>query len=127
MQILIIDDEIVARNWLKDALEDLPCTIDEAPNGRVALEMIKTSGNFDLVLIDWKTPVMSGLELTKAIRSDPSLNDLKLVMVTGCNELADVEEALNAGVNEYLMKPFTRDMILDKLRMIGSDIPDNLN
>ena len=72
-----------------------------------------------LALVDWNMPEMSGIELVEAVRADPSFASLRIVMVTTETELSQVTKALEAGADEYLMKPFTRDDVVGKLELLG--------
>ena len=72
-----------------------------------------------LALVDWNMPEMSGIELVEAVRSDPAFSSLRIVMVTTETELSQVSRALEAGADEYLMKPFTRDDVVGKLELLG--------
>jgi len=126
MKILIVDDEAPMRMLLTDILEPLDCEIVEADNCLEGLKLLQTSQDFDLALVDWRTPHMTGLELVREVKKDPSLQSLRLIMVTGLNDMSSVEEAIGAGVDDFLMKPFTQDMVFDKLRLVGVDIPDSV-
>ena len=91
-----------------------------AANGREALDMIGVQ-NLDLsvILVDWNMPEMNGLDFVKAIRADPKYNAVPLMMVTTETEIEQMYLALEAGANEYVMKPFTDEVIADKLRLLG--------
>ncbi len=91
-----------------------------AANGREALDMI-VAQNLDLsvILVDWNMPEMNGLDFVKAIRADPKYCDVPLMMVTTETEIEQMYRALEAGANEYVMKPFTDEVIADKLRLLG--------
>ena len=119
MKVLIIDDEPDVRMLLRDILEEFRWDSDEAQDCLEGLNLLKTKRDFDIALVDWKTPKMSGLEMVKAARTDPSLKNIPLVMITGLNDLESIKEALSAGANEYIMKPFTKETISDKLKIIG--------
>jgi two-component system, chemotaxis family, chemotaxis protein CheY len=116
---LIVDDSRYIRETLTQMLRgrDLECTAVE--DGHAGLECLGRSGPYDVALVDWNMPVMSGLEMVKAVRSDPKLNALKILMVTSEAESQVIEAALDAGANEYLMKPFDEDGLMQKLEMIG--------
>ena len=85
------------------------------------MEAEKTS--VTLVLTDWNMPEMNGLELVKQLRRDPALSSLVVIMVTTETELDQMQAALEAGANEYVMKPFTREILVEKLRMMGIHPP----
>ena len=91
----------------------------EAQHGKEALVHLSANADTSLALIDWNMPEMNGLELVRAVRANTAWSGIKLVMVTTENELSYLEQALGAGANEYLMKPFTKDVLIDKLRLIG--------
>ena len=93
----------------------------EAKTGREALLMLYKLGTVDLVMIDWNMPEMDGFELLRHIRNDVAFDEVRLMMVTTESELANVDVALKAGANEYLMKPFDRDALLEKLLLLGFD------
>jgi len=123
MKILVIDDEANARMLLSDIFEDLGWEMEEAEDCLEGLDKIKSLGPFDLVLVDWKTPRMTGLDFTKNVRSNPDFQSIPLIMVTGLNDMESVADALEVGINEYLMKPFTPEMIFSKLRLVGLEVP----
>lgn len=101
-------------------LRELGFKVCEAINGEDALKVIESEkASVELVLVDWNMPEMNGLDLVKQLRLDPELASLKLIMVTYENERDLVASALEAGANEYLMKPFTKDMLRAKLDMVG--------
>ncbi len=92
----------------------------EAANGREALAAIETEGTaVSLVLTDWNMPEMNGLELVKRLRQNPELASLRVVMVTTETELDHMVLALDAGADEYVMKPFTKDILKEKLELAG--------
>jgi two-component system chemotaxis response regulator CheY len=91
-----------------------------AANGREALEMIDSQQlDLSVILVDWNMPEMNGLEFVKSIRADSRYNEVPLMMVTTETEIEQMYRALEAGANEYVMKPFTDDVIADKLRLLG--------
>jgi two-component system chemotaxis response regulator CheY len=90
-------------------LRELGYTVREAVNGKDALKIIESErASVDLVLVDWNMPEMDGLDLVTQLRQDPELASLKLIMVTNETEMNRIVAALEAGANEYLMKPFTK-------------------
>lgn len=119
MMILVIDDSRTVRRLLSSFLGELSIDSIEACDGQDALEKLGQNSELDGALVDWDMPNMNGLEFVKAVRSRPEFNDLKLMMVTAQTSFDSVVEALNAGANDYLMKPLSRQMLEDKLRLIG--------
>jgi len=100
-------------------LRSLGFEVVEAEDGQVALAKIREQGPFVLALVDWNMPVMNGIELVCAVREDRSLDELRIMMVTTETEPEQIQHALAAGANEYLMKPFTVETVADKLGLLG--------
>lgn len=119
MRALVIDDSKAIRSILGKMLRDLGFEVYDAGDGREALERLKEVGKTELALVDWNMPVMNGLEFVEAIRANAEHNDMRLMMVTTETEMSQVVKALEAGANEYVMKPFTKDIILEKLNLMG--------
>ncbi len=119
MRALVVDDSRTMRRILRSYVEKSGYTVDEAENGREALDVLEQVGAVELVLIDWNMPVMSGLELVQALRSNPAFNETRLMLVTSEADMTRVVAALEAGANEYLMKPITLELLNDKLRIMG--------
>ena len=118
MKILIVDDFSTMRRIVRNLLKQLSFNnVDEAEDGTVALEKIK-SGSYDFVITDWNMPNMNGLELLKAIRSDDALKDLPVLLITAEAEKENVVLAAQAGVNDYIVKPFTGDVLQQKINRI---------
>ena len=120
MKALVVDDSTSMRNIIKAVLKQMAIfdEIVEAENGRMALDRIKEQGPFNIVLLDWYMPEMEGYDCLVEIRKDDSLQDMKVMMVTTENQQENVIKAVMAGANEYLMKPFTPDMLEEKVRMV---------
>ncbi len=117
---LVVDDSRAIRMILAKALRELGYEVREAENGREALEIIEVEQfPVKLVLADWNMPEVNGLELLKQLRKNPALASVVVVMVTTETELGQMAAALEAGANEYVMKPFTRDILLEKLELVG--------
>jgi two-component system chemotaxis response regulator CheY len=117
---LIVDDSKVIRLILGRTLQSLGYEVFQASNGQEALETLaKESTDLRLVLVDWNMPVMNGLEFVRHVRAVPDYADVALMMVTTETHLDQVTAALEAGANEYVMKPFTADIIAGKLRLLG--------
>ena len=119
MRALVIDDSRAMRSILQGILASLDFEVEEASDGRQAVDILSRDHDFDLALVDWNLPEMSGLEVVIEVRKDPRLAGLPLLMVTTETEFERVSQALQAGANEYIMKPFDRDMLLDKLVILG--------
>jgi len=124
MRILIVDDSPDIAELLGEIISDMGFGISVVNSGQAALDELNNKGPFNMVLVDWKMPEMSGLDLIKSIRSEAKYNDMQIIMITGMTDLEDVSLALESGANEYLMKPFSQEMVLDKLRLCGVDLGD---
>jgi two-component system, chemotaxis family, chemotaxis protein CheY len=117
---LVVDDSKTIRIILSRILRELGYEVCEAGNGKEALKVMETEkAAVNLVLADWNMPEMNGLELLKQLRQDPSLASVKILMVTTETELDHMVSALEAGANEYVMKPFTKDILKEKLELVG--------
>lgn len=118
MKILIVDDFSTMRRIIKNLLRDLGFTnTSEADDGSTALPMLK-SGDFDFLVTDWNMPGMTGIELLKAVRADPKLSTLPVLMVTAEAKRDQIIEAAQAGVNGYVVKPFTAAALKEKIEKI---------
>jgi two-component system, chemotaxis family, chemotaxis protein CheY len=117
---LVVDDSKTIRTILKRILPELGYEVCEAAGGKEALAVIDAEGtSVSLVLTDWDMPEMDGLDLLKRLRQNPELSLLKIIMVTTETELGRMVSALDAGANEYVMKPFIKDILKEKLELIG--------
>ncbi len=116
---LVIDDSRAMRAILKRILTKIDFKVSEAGNGLEGLERLAENDDISICLVDWNMPEMNGYEFVKAVRSDRSNKDIWLMMVTTETEMSRVVKAMAAGANEYVMKPFTDDVIIDKLRLLG--------
>jgi two-component system chemotaxis response regulator CheY len=118
MKILVVDDFATMRRIVKNILKQLGFeNIEEAEDGEQAYTKLK-SGNFKLVVSDWNMPNLDGLGLLKKVRSDPDLKNLPVLMVTAEAEKEKVVEAIKAGVNNYVVKPFTAEVLKEKMDKI---------
>jgi two-component system chemotaxis response regulator CheY len=115
---LIVDDSNVVRKVARRILEDLDWTVSEAEDGREALEMCKRAMP-DAILVDWSMPVMDGFEFMKALRQEEGGEAPKVIFCTTEHNVAQIARAMRAGANEYMMKPFDRDIIEAKFQEIG--------
>jgi two-component system chemotaxis response regulator CheY len=107
------------RSILARMLRGLGFEVVEAANGREALQRLRETGKIELALVDWNMPEMSGLDFIRAVRTEHSHDGVLLMMVTTETEMEQISRALEAGANEYVMKPFTQEVILEKLQMLG--------
>jgi two-component system chemotaxis response regulator CheY len=122
MQAIVVDDSRAMRMLMGRLLKDIGFDVAEAGDGRQALDRLRehlADNPVQLALVDWNMPEMSGIELVEAVRADPAFASLRIVMVTTETELSQVMKALDAGADEYLMKPFTRDDVVGKLELLG--------
>lgn len=118
IKILIVDDFATMRRILKNILKQLGFNnITEADDGTTALEEL-AKNSFDLIISDWNMPKMTGIELLKKVRSDPASKDIPFLMVTAEAQKQNVIEAVQAGVSNYVVKPFTAESISEKLEKI---------
>jgi two-component system, chemotaxis family, chemotaxis protein CheY len=119
MVALVVDDSRAMRSVLGRIVRELGFEVVEAANGRDALERMQEGLRPRFVLVDWNMPQMSGLEFVQSVRSDTTHEAAKLMMVTTEIESTQVQRALDAGADEYLMKPFTREALVEKLALLG--------
>jgi two-component system chemotaxis response regulator CheY len=117
---LVVDDSRAVRMILAKTLKELGYEVREAANGKEALDVVAVEGAaVKLVLADWNMPEMNGMDLLKRLRQNPQLSSLVVIMVTTETELDQMAAALEAGANEYVMKPFTKDILVEKLQLVG--------
>jgi two-component system chemotaxis response regulator CheY len=118
LRFLIVDDFSTMRRIMKKFLNDLGyMDVTEAEDGATALKILK-QGNIDFLVTDWNMPGMPGIELLKAARADPSLANLRVLMVTAEDKRQQIVEAIHAGVNGYLVKPFTADALKERIDQV---------
>jgi two-component system chemotaxis response regulator CheY len=118
MRILVVDDFPTMRRIVKTLLRQLGYTnVIEAEDGQAGLAKLKNE-KIDLVLLDWNMPKMTGLELLKAMRADDALQQIPVVMITAEGRREDVLEAVKAGVNNFVVKPFTAETLEEKLAKV---------
>lgn len=122
MHILVVDDFSTMRRIIKNILLEIGYhNVEEAEDGNVALQKLKT-GKFDFVITDWNMPNMSGLELLTAVRKDASLMSIPVLMVTAEAAKENVISAVQAGVNNYIVKPFTAAVLKERIDLILSKV-----
>lgn len=118
MKILIVDDFSTMRRIIKNLLRDLGFSnTDEADDGNTALPKLQ-AGNYDFLVTDWNMPGMQGIDLLKAVRADPKLASLPVLLVTAEAKKEQIVEAAQAGVNGYVIKPFTAATLKEKIDKI---------
>jgi len=122
MNALIIDDSRAMRTILGGILKTIGFRILEAADGCEALEQMASQADIALALVDWNMPNMDGFEFVKEVRALSAYDGTKLMMVTTETEMVKVIRALEAGADEYLMKPFTQEAVLEKLSILGIEI-----
>ncbi len=118
MNVLVVDDFATMRKILRNVLRQIGFTnISEADDGKTALNELKKE-KFDLVLCDWNMPNMPGIELLKEMKSDGELKDIPFIMVTADAQKKHIVEGVKAGVNSYVVKPFSAETMNEKLKKV---------
>lgn len=120
MRAIVIDDSRAMRMILRNVLTELGHQVVEAADGQLGLEALKAQGPFELALVDWNMPVLNGYDFVRTARADHANDSMKIIMVTTEVETSQVCKALEAGANEYVMKPFTKEILRDKLEMLAA-------
>jgi two-component system, chemotaxis family, chemotaxis protein CheY len=119
LRALVVDDSLTMRLILRRALEERGFQVVEAVNGRDAIGKLAIMRIPDLALVDWNMPEMNGLDFIIELRRDPAYSGMRVMMVTTETEHSQILRALDAGANEYVMKPFSPEMLNEKLSMLG--------
>ena len=118
MKILVVDDMLTMRRIVKNIMTQLGfANVEEAENGQDALDKLK-GHTFGFVISDWNMPVMTGIELLRAIRADEKLKAIPVLMVTAEAQKENLIEAIQAGVSNYIVKPFTAEVLQEKMNKI---------
>ena len=118
MNILVVDDMSTMRRIVKNILKQLGFNnLEEAENGQEALTKLKAD-TYGFVVSDWNMPVMMGIDMLRAIRADESLKKIPVLMVTAEAQKENLMEAVQAGVSNYVVKPFTAETMQDKINKI---------
>ncbi len=123
MRALVLDDSRAMRTILKSVLTEVGFEVQEASNVRDALGVLAGDPDFDLALVDWNLPDVEGIEFVRQVRAQRKFDRVKLMMVTTETETAQVASAIRAGANEYIMKPFSKQAVAEKLVLMGFDVP----
>jgi two-component system chemotaxis response regulator CheY len=120
MRAMIVDDSRAMRSLLRQILDENGIeVVAEAENGQQALERLGAIGPIELTLLDWNMPVMNGFELLCELRKDPKWKSMRVMLVTTETEASQILRALDAGADEYLIKPFCKEALRDKLSVMG--------
>jgi two-component system chemotaxis response regulator CheY len=119
MLALVVDDSRAMRSILTRLLGGLGFDVAQAGDGAEAMQVLDAGTRPDVVLVDWNMPVMDGLTFIKTVRSREDLRDISLMMVTTESEQGQIVRALAAGAHEYVIKPFTDEVIAEKLALLG--------
>lgn len=115
-KILIVDDMMTMRKLVKKACLSLGFkNVEEAPDGQKAFEKLSAAGDFQLIISDWNMPNCTGLELLKKVRADSKFKNLPFVLLTAESEASQIAQAVALGVSNYIVKPFTTDILKQKL------------
>ncbi|MBP3954223.1 response regulator [Gemmata sp. G18] len=118
MRAMVLDDSRTVRLIIGKILTEMGIEVIEAGNGREGLDRMRANPDLGLVLVDWNMPELNGLEFIKAVRATRAYDPVRLVMVTTETEQEQVVRALDAGANEYVMKPFTKEILVAKLSLL---------
>ena len=119
MRALIVDDSKILRKLVSRMLQEMGIEVAEAGHGGEALDYLRKSAQPDVALVDWNMPVMDGCEFVRAVRGNSAFDRMQIMMVTAQTEVTQVALALDAGANEYLMKPFDKEGLAEKLQLLG--------
>ena len=117
-KVLVVDDSKAIREIEKKYLEEMGFEVLEASNGEEALKILEDNSDIKLILLDWHMPVMNGYEFLLKLRANPKWSDVKVMMVTTENQQKSIIDAIMAGANEYLMKPFDKEMLEAKIKYL---------
>jgi two-component system chemotaxis response regulator CheY len=115
---LVVDDSRVIRNVARRILEALGFKVDEAADGQQALDACRRTMP-DAILLDWNMPVMDGISFLRALRADPGGSSPIVLFCTTETEMTKIQQAIEAGANEYIMKPFDSEIVESKLSQVG--------
>ncbi len=119
MRAFIVEDDPVTLRSIAGLPSQLGFDVIEAKDGDAALDHLKGTVEIDVALVDWMLPGISGIDVVRAARSNSAHDGMRIMMVTGRNDRGDVQAALEAGADEYLMKPIERGALISKLRLMG--------
>ncbi|HEB52143.1 MAG TPA: response regulator [bacterium] len=123
MKVLVVDDSRAMRSHLVRLLRGVGANCIEAADGLLALERVEHDGPFDVVLLDYNMPNLDGPGFLDRVSRMPEAYDMKTLMVTSMTDQSFIVNALRAGADDYLMKPFTKELLYEKLRLLDLDVP----
>ena len=123
MRALVLDDSRAMRTILKGILTEVGFEVQEAASVGDAIAVLGRGPEFDLALVDWNLPDVEGIEFVRRVRAQRKFDGIKLMMVTTETETAQVANAIRAGANEYIMKPFSKQAVGEKLVLLGFTLP----
>jgi two-component system, chemotaxis family, chemotaxis protein CheY len=123
MHALVVDDARAMRSILRKVLEGIGLEVTTVASGAEGLETLMQIDPPDVMLIDWNMPEMNGLELLQAVRANSDYDAIRIMTCTTETDVKYVTQAIQAGANEYIMKPFTEDVLREKLRLAGAEMP----
>lgn len=119
MRALVVDDSRAIRSIIGKTVKELGFEVVEAGNGREAFDRLAECGKVELILVDWNMPEMNGFDFLVSARQNELWKDTVIMMVTTETEMSQMQRALDAGASEYVMKPFTREVLREKLQLVG--------
>ncbi|MDH5671899.1 MAG: response regulator [Myxococcales bacterium] len=119
MRALVVDDSTAMRKILGKILKEVGFEVLEAAHGLDALQLLREVEHPELALVDWNMPEMNGYDFVRMIRTRSDFDSMRVMMVTTESELEQMQQALDAGADEYVMKPFTKEVIQEKLELLG--------
>lgn len=118
MRALVIDDSRAVRAFIRPILSEMGFEVCEAGNGQEGLDRLREYPETGIVLVDWNMPIMDGLQFIQVVRADPAYRGLRIVMVTTETESDQMNRAMAAGADEYVMKPFSKEVLVAKLSIM---------
>ncbi len=125
MKALVLDDSSLQRTAIRKILEEIGYDVTEAAGALQALYYLKAGYSPDIALVDWNMPKITGLEFVREVRCNEQYDDIRIMMVTTETDMKHVPSALEVGANEYMMKPFTKEGLLEKLQTLVSTLKRN--
>ncbi len=119
MKVLTVDDSLTVRTMVRNILEEEGIKVVEAENGQEALDVVTSQQDINVILLDWEMPIMDGFTFLTEVRTKNLAPSTKIVMLTTLNKMSNILKAIEAGADEYIMKPFTPDVVLEKIHAVA--------